>query len=408
MTIKITISNIEPTLSLGPNKIPLRLFDLNRRRLIQKLQEENQSDGFVLLQGGNDISLYDSDISYVFRQEAYFMWTFGVLEPGFYGVIDVSNGNSYLFAPRLPEAYAVWMGPLLTPEDFKRKYLVTAVHYVDELETVLTKLRPSKLLILKGTNTDSGLEHSGASFEGIKNFKVDNTILFPIIAELRVHKTELELEVMRHAVEISAAAHRRVMQLVRPGLYEFQLESEFLHCIYSLGGCRHVSYTCICGVGENSAVLHYGHAGAPNDGPLQDGDIVLCDMGGSYFGYAADITCTYPVNGKFTDDQKLVYEAVLAANRAVAEAAKPSVSWYDMHILASKTMLEKLKAGGLVKGDVNEMVEAGLGGTFQPHGLGHFMGLDVHDVGGYLPGCPERPQHPEGTKKPHFRLKFTL
>lgn len=115
-------------------------------------------------------------------------------------------------------------------------------------------------------------------------------------------------------------------------------------------------------------------------------------MGGNYFGYCADITCSFPVNGKFTPKQKLIYEAVLTSNLAVMNMAKPKVSWVDMHILANKTLLEELKKGGLLKGNVDEMFEAGLAATFQPHGLGHLMGLDVHDVGGYLKGHPERPQ----------------
>lgn len=122
-------------------------------------------------------------------------------------------------------------------------------------------------------------------------------------------------------------------------------------------------------------------------------------MGANYFGYAADITCTFPVSGKFSPDQKLIYEAVLKANLAVANAAKPGVSWVDMHVLANRVLLEELKIGGLVTGDVEEMIDAGLGGIFQPHGLGHFMGLDVHDVGGYLSRNPERPTAPRGADR---------
>lgn len=168
----------------------------------------------------------------------------------------------------------------------------------------------------------------------------------------------------------------------------------FLDYCYSVGGCRNVSYTCICGSGNNSAVLHYGHAAAPNDKEIANGDMCLFDMGGNYMGYAADITCSFPCNGKFTPDQKMIYEAVLAANVAVAKAAKPGVLWSDMHRLAEKQILTHLKNGGLVTGDVEEMLSAGLGAIFMPHGLGHFMGLDVHDVGGYLSGQPERPTQP--------------
>lgn len=122
-------------------------------------------------------------------------------------------------------------------------------------------------------------------------------------------------------------------------------------------------------------------------------------MGANYFGYAADITCTFPVSGKFSPDQKLIYEAVLKSNLAVFNAAKPGASWGDMHVLANRTLLFELKKGGLLKGDVNAMVTAGLGAIFQPHGLGHLLGLDVHDVGGYIAGQPARRTEPRGIEK---------
>lgn len=149
---------------------------------------------------------------------------------------------------------------------------------------------------------------------------------------------------------------------------------------------RHVSYTCICASGENGSVLHYGHAGEPNTRQINDGDMCLFDMGGEYYCYVSDITCSFPANGKFTQQQKFIYEAVLASNRAVMNASKPGVSWVDMHRLSERVLLESLKTGGLVVGDDDEMMSAHLGATFMPHGLGHLMGLDVHDVGGYPKG----------------------
>uniref|UniRef100_A0A336MI15 CSON000274 protein n=1 Tax=Culicoides sonorensis TaxID=179676 RepID=A0A336MI15_CULSO len=212
--------------------------------------------------------------------------------------------------------------------------------------------------------------------------------------KVRVIKSAAEIEILRYVARISSEAHKKVMQSIRPGLHEYHAEAEFLAYTYYVGGCRHVSYTCICGVGNNSSVLHYGHAGAPNDYEIKDGDMCLFDMGANYCGYAADITCSFPANGKFTEDQKLVYNAVLAARDAVCNTAKEGVSWVDMHLLANRVMLQKLKDGGLLKGDVDEMLDAGLGAIFQPHGLGHLIGLDVHDVGGYLKDCPPRPTQP--------------
>lgn len=163
----------------------------------------------------------------------------------------------------------------------------------------------------------------------------------------------------------------------RPGMTEYQAESQFLHHSYSVGGCRHASYTCIVCSGENGSILHYGHAGAPNDKRIRAGDMLLFDMGANYFGYAADITCSYPVNGKFTPDQRFIYNAVLAACQAVHDAARPGVNWVDMHLLANRVLLTKLKDGGLLTGSVDEMIDAGINGVFQPHGLGHLLGKHI-------------------------------
>jgi Xaa-Pro dipeptidase len=133
-----------------------------------------------------------------------------------------------------------------------------------------------------------------------------------------------------------------------------------------------------------------GHAGAPNDKTVEDGDMCLFDMGSEYYCYSSDITCSFPANGKFSSDQKIIYEAVLKASRAVMAAVKPGVSWVDMHLLAEKTQLEEMIRHGLLKGDINEMMDSRLGALFMPHGLGHLLGIDVHDVGGYLECCPPR------------------
>nr|XP_012227156.1 PREDICTED: uncharacterized protein LOC105675003 isoform X2 [Linepithema humile] len=211
-----------------------------------------------------------------------------------------------------------------------------------------------------------------------------------VVLNSRVIKSSREIEVLRYVCKISSEAHKAVMRFLRPGMSEYNAEACFLHYVYDKGGCRHASYTCICGSGHNSSILHYGHAGAPNNKVIQDGDMCLFDMGGNYCGYAADITCSFPANGKFTEDQKLIYNAVLKARDAVIAAARPGVVWTDMHLLANRVMLTALKEGGLLVGDVEDMIKVGLNEVFQPHGLGHLLGLDVHDVGGYLPGHPER------------------
>jgi len=295
--------------------------------------------------------------------------------------------KSILFIERLPSEYAVWMGKILSPEDFKKMYDVHEVRYVDEIADFLkTKLRARILYTMKGMNSDSKSYFKPATFPGIDNFRVDDGKLFPLLRECRVIKSEEELKVLRYVNKVSSRAHMEVMKKVKPGMMEYQIEALFLYEIYHNGGCRNVSYTCVCCSGFNGATLHYGHAAAPHDRQMNDGDMVLLDMGAEYMCYCSDITRCYPINGKFTNDQKEVYESVLAAQEAVLKAMKPGVSWPDMHRLSNRVICQELKKYGFLQGDIEDLVKNHIGALFMPHGLGHFMGLDTHDVGGFPDG----------------------
>ncbi|XP_013417625.1 xaa-Pro dipeptidase-like [Lingula anatina] len=377
----------QPAFCLGEHtlSVPMELHKENRKRLCERLRANKNvpKNSVVVMQGGESATQYCSDTELLFRQESYFQWMFGVAEPDSYGAIDVDTGVGILFIPKLPESYATWMGKIHPPEHFKDKYGVDKVKFVEDIATVLKNMNPSKLLILRGLNTDSGKHCREAAFDGIGDFTVDNKLLHPEIMECRVIKTDMELEVLRYVNRISSEAHKEVMKSIRPGMYEYQMESAFQHYCYVNGGMRIMSYTCICGSGFNSSILHYGHAGAPNSKKIQDGDMCLFDMGAEYHCYTSDITCSFPANGKFTEDQKKIYNAVFKASRAVMQAVKPGVSWVEMHKLAERQILEELKRHGLLQGEVDHMMKVRLGAVFMPHGLGHFMGLDVHDVGGY-------------------------
>uniref|UniRef100_A0A4W3JYE6 Xaa-Pro dipeptidase n=1 Tax=Callorhinchus milii TaxID=7868 RepID=A0A4W3JYE6_CALMI len=329
-------------------QVPMAVFSLNRRRLCQRLKDNVNvpKNGIVLLQGGEQSQRYCTDTDNVFRQESFFHWTFGVTEANIYGAIEVASGKTHLFIPKLPENYAVWMGTIHPPNFFKDKYGVDKVHYTCDVS-----------------------QH------------------WPEIDYVyRVIKTDLEMEILRYTNRISSEAHKEVMKAVRVGMKEYELESLFEHYCYKRGGMRHTSYTCICGSGINSAVLHYGHASAPNDKTILDGDLCLFDMGGEYYCYGSDITCTFPANGQFTADQRAIYEAVLRSSRAVMQAVRPGVAWPDMHRLADRVHLEELTKIGILQGSVENMMKVHLGAVFMPHGLGHFLGCDVHDVGGYPEG----------------------
>jgi len=375
---------------LGPQtyRVPMELHKQNREKLVQMFRKSSDSNaGVIVLQGGEATTHHETDHEHLFRQESYFHYLFGVKEADCWGAIDVYSGKSWLFVPNFPPEYGVWMGKIQPLSFWKDMYAVDEVRFVEQLTDVLsTEIKCQTVYVMHGTNSDSKNAHKQLTFPGIDKFTVDKEKLFPVLSECRVIKSDLELDLLRYVNRVSSDAHRTVMKKIKAGLSEFQMEAVFLYECYYKGGCRHCSYTCICASGDNGATLHYGHAGAPNNKQIQDGEMAVFDMGAEYHCYASDITRSFPVNGKFTQDQRIVYETVLAAQEAVMKSMKPGVLWPEMHRLANRVICEEFKRHGLLKGDVSDMMKHHIGAVFMPHGLGHFLGIDTHDVGGYPAG----------------------
>ncbi|XP_022790041.1 xaa-Pro dipeptidase-like isoform X2 [Stylophora pistillata] len=351
--------------------VPLSLHAINRRRLCKRLTNNTAvpKGAIILLQGGEQHQRYCTDVDVVFRQESFFHWAFGVLETGCFGAVEVDSTCAILFFPKPPPGYPKWVGMKNGLEHLRKRYEVEEVYYINQIVDVLDKKNPSVLLTLKGINTDSRHICKEAIFENMNN---------------RVFKTTQELDVIRYANKISSKAHKEVMKHVRPGMTTYQGESLFQHYCFYHGGCRHLAYNCLMASGVDCACP--SHTVEVDSKVIQDGDMCLFDMGCEYYCYASDITCSFPANGKFTDDQRKIYEICLRANRGVMAAIKPGVSWADMHRLADRIQLKGLRDIGLLEGDVNEMMKLHLGAVFMPYGLGHLMGVDVHDVGGYPKG----------------------
>ena len=269
------------------------------------------------------------------RQNSWFNHLFGVKEPGFYGIIEVESGRSLLFAPRFPPESEIWLGTIVPLAEFRDTYGVDEVKYSDELQTYVSQYfvshGSSKLFVLSGVNTDSGNAVPSPSFPFSSNEihqHIDSSpLLFHVLSEIRVTKSNMEIALMRYCALAASQAHVAVMRTAKPGIMEYELEAWFLYNIYAKYGCRFTPYTCICACGPSSATLHYGHAGFPNNRRVSDGEMALLDMGAEYRGYASDITCSFPINGKFTDDQLVIYEGVLAAQKSVIAVMKPGVSW---------------------------------------------------------------------------------
>ena len=382
--------------SAYPFPISMQMYREQRERLGASLRKTFPDGGHAaVLQAASEVPINSTDCNYLFVQESYSYYLFGTEMPDAYGAV-LEDGKGVVFIPRLPAEFATWMGPLPTPEGVKAQLEMDAVHYVDEMEAVLKAHGVHTAEVMQGTNSDSGLSVLQAKLPDGSSLTKSTSFLFNALTAQRGFKTALEAEVLKYVCKVSSDAHVTVMQMAKPGMSQHHLESTFLHEVYYKGGCRRVSYTCICATGHHGATLHY----PDNNSPVEDGTMALLDMGGNYRGYAADITCSFPVNGKFTEAQKIIYNAVLDAHDKVMRAMKPGVQWVDMHLLAIRTTCSHLIAAGILKGDLEVLMQKEVMQYFQPHGLGHLIGLDVHDVGGYLDGCPSRP-----TKKDCCRLR---
>jgi len=199
--------------------------------------------------------------------------------------------------------------------------------------------------------------------------------------DMRLYKSASELRVMREAAEISARAHVRAMKICKPGMMEYQLEAEILH-EFGMSGARAPAYNSIVGGGKNACVLHY----IDNSAVLKSGDLVLIDAGCELDNYAADITRTFPINGRFSAEQKILYNIVLRAQEAAIAVAKPGYHWNEPHNATVRVITEGLVEIGLLEGEVDELIAQEAHREFYMHRAGHWLGMDVHDVGDYKVG----------------------
>lgn len=211
----------------------------------------------------------------------------------------------------------------------------------------------------------------------------------PWVHEMRLFKSQAEIDVMRRAGEITALAHTRAMQTCRPGMFEYQLEGE-IHHEFTRHGARYPSYNTIVGSGDNACILHY----TENESQMRDGDLVLIDAGCEYRGYAGDITRTFPVNGKFTAPQRAIYDIVLRSQLKALALFAPGLSIRDVTDEVVRIMVSGLVQLGILKGEVDALITEQAHRQFFMHGLSHWLGLDVHDVGDYGSTDRGRPLEP--------------
>jgi len=345
---------------------------LHRKKLLS-LFEENQ-DGVIYLKGADIMYRYGTDFEFPFRQESNFWYLTGVNEPEYHAVLDIKSGDYHLFAPERDAQFAVWHGKIKSNDQIQKDYEPDHLHRANDILSVLKKLKPSSIYCLD--------EEQAEFIEDLnRNFNVETDTLQDALTFCRCIKTDHELDLLREAARVNNIAHLEAMKALKPGMHEYEMKGVFDYHQTS-NGLLQPAYTGIHAGGTNCAILHY----VENKDKINDGELYLIDAGYECEGYASDVTRTYPANGRFSGDQAAIYQIVLDALNQCIENVKPGVKMEDLHMGASRIILQGLKELGVVKGDIDDMMENNIFALFFPHGLGHFLGLDTHDVGGYPQG----------------------
>ena len=336
------------------------------------------------------VAMRNRDADYKFRSDSSFFYLTGFAEPEAVAVIETfdteEEGYSYsLFCRERDREMEIWNGYRAGVDGAVDDYDADEAYAIDLLDDeILEKLQnKDKLFYRIGQQADFDARVAKwiatASGESRKGALVPAQViqLDRIIDELRLHKSADELELMQIASDISAEAHTRAMQMVKPGMMEYALEAE-LNYVFGKNGCV-PSYNSIVGGGANGCILHY----VENDKELKDGDLVLIDAACEYQLYASDITRTFPVNGKFSPEQKALYEVILKAQIAAIDAVRVGNSYKEPHHVAVRIMVQGLLDLGLMQGNLEEIIHKESFRQFYMHGTGHWLGMDVHDVGSY-------------------------
>lgn len=360
---------------------------------------EQMSDNSIAVITASQEVFRSRDTEFPFRQDSDFYYLTGFNEPDAWLVLSNSEDHPQhiLFCRDSDPAVEIWQGRRLGVEQAEQQLGIEFCLGVDELDEQLPVLLNNKhsLYFAQG--------HSSATDERLfamltalrqapKQSRIAPNVLQdirPILHEMRLFKSTAEVAVMQQAADISARAHIRAMQFCRAGIDEYQVEAEIQH-EFAMSGARHPAYSTIVGGGENACILHYTH----NSSELIDGDLVLIDAGAEFQGYAADITRTFPVNGRFSEPQKALYELVLSAQLAAFALIKPGNTLAQASDKAISVITQGLIELGILQGDLNENIEQQTYRQYFMHGLGHWLGLDVHDVGDYKVAGQDRPFEP--------------
>jgi Xaa-Pro aminopeptidase len=336
----------------------------------------------------------NSDSDYPYRHDSYFYYLTGFTEPDSVLVLVAASGNvpdrAILFCRQKNLEREIWDGFRHGPDGARAAFGFDEAHPIEDLDNEMTRLLANAPAAYYALGHSAALDLQMKTWLGNVRRQARTGVtapavahdLFALIDEMRLFKDDGEQALMLRAASISAAAHERAMRASRPGMFEYEIEAELLH-EFRRNGAQFPAYTPIVAAGANACVLHYN----VNNAQSRDGDLILIDAGCELDSYASDITRTYPVNGRFSAPQRVLYELVLAAQSAALAAVVPGRAYSDIHDAATRVLAQGMLDTGLLDksawGSVDDVIAERAHQQFYMHGTGHWIGLDVHDVGAY-------------------------
>jgi Xaa-Pro aminopeptidase len=368
------------------------------RPQLKKFIESIGKDAIAIVPAAHEVTRsYDTEFK--FHQDPDFYYLTGFPEPDAIAVIAPSNKkNPYtLFVrPRDPKM-ETWYGRREGTEGAVKNYGADKALPIEKFEQELAKLVNGHEKLYYRFGVDNKLDQqilqylSAQRFGRLKTAYPPHTIVDPIllIHDMRLHKTPEEIEIMQKSADLAVEAHILAMQKTKPGMNESQIEAIIEH-YFRMNGAGGVSYNSIIGSGANATILHY----VENNAPLRDGDLLLVDAGAHFQGYASDITRTFPVNGRFTKAQREVYDIVLDVEMACLEATKKGNTVKQRHELSIELLTDGMKQLGLLKGKTKELIKKKAYEKYYMHGVGHYLGMDVHDAGRYFTDAKAKNSRP--------------
>ncbi|MFH2135993.1 MAG: Xaa-Pro aminopeptidase [Pseudomonadota bacterium] len=347
---------------------------------------EKMGQGIAVIPTAPEVAR-NADTHYDYRHDSHFYYLSGFAEPEAVLVLIAGEAmQSILFCREKNPEREIWDGFRYGPDAAAQHFGFDAAYPIAQLDEKLAELMADQPILYYPMGASTAWDARLLKVREDVKAKARSGIQAPshlrdvheLLNEMRLIKDFHEQDIMRRAAAISCEAHRRAMRFTRPGQYEYEVEAELLH-EFCRHGARHPAYTSIVAGGANACTLHY----VGNYAPLHDGDLLLIDAGCELNGYASDITRTFPVNGKFSAAQKDVYQIVLTSQEAAIAAARPGNSWDEPHQAALRVLAQGFIDLKLCQGSVESVLETGSYKQFYMHRTGHWLGMDVHDVGEY-------------------------